>query len=292
MGERFGISILHFAARFLLMGLLATGSAVAHAAEKPTLVDLELVLAVDVSASVDPVEARLQRKGYVDALLDPGVIAAIQGGTHRKIAVTYVEWAGAQNTRMVVPWAVIEDRASAFAFSTFVEAAPVGFGHWTSISGAIRYSVPLFENNGYQGPRRAIDVSADGPNNDGQSPDKARDMAIALGITVNGLPIVNKRPQASGEPQIPDYDVYFRDCVIGGPGAFLVVAKDYNSFSKAIRRKLLFEIAGRLPAGDDIRYAAGSRRRSFIHTVSDHQQFDCDIGKTLKQRDKDNGRTY
>lgn len=243
-------------------------------------VDLELVLAVDVSASVDPFEARLQRKGYVDALLDPSVIGAIRRGNHGKIAVTYVEWSGAKNTRTVVPWAVIEDRASAFAFSAFVEAAPVGFGHWTSISGAINFSLSQFEGNGFRGLRRAIDLSADGPNNDGESPDKARDRAVDKGIVVNGLPIVNDRPQASGEVQISNYDVYFRECVIGGPGAFLVVAKDFGSFSQAIRRKLLSEIAGILPVGNDVHYARAAERPKLIRYVaSPRPQFDCEAGK-------------
>ena len=216
-----------------------------------TPVDLELVLAVDVSASVDPTEARLQRQGYVDALLDRRVVEAIQNGTLGRIAVTYIEWAGSGNRRILVPWAPIEDRASAFAFSTLVEAAPIGFGHWTAIGGAIDFAASLFEENGFIGTRRAIDLSADGPNNEGDAPDRARDRAAARGITINGLPIINDRPQASGEKQISDYQYYFRDCIIGGPNAFLVVANSFEDFSKAIRRKLLHEIADRLPQGTD-----------------------------------------
>lgn len=264
-------------AAFGVLALSAVGlDAPAKGADVP--VDLELVLAVDVSASVDPFEARLQRKGYVDAMLDSDIIGAIQRGNHGRIAVTYVEWSGASNTRTVVPWAIVEDRASAFAFSTFVEAAPVGFGHWTSISGAINFSASLFSENGYRGIRRVIDLSADGPNNDGESPETARDEAVSSGIVVNGLPIVNKRPQASGEAQIANYGTYFRECIIGGPGAFMVVAKDFVSFAQAIRRKLLSEIAGILPRGGDVYFAERSPRR-LLHPVTAHNStFDCEAG--------------
>ena len=229
--------------RLLVIALLASAQPVNAQNRAAIPVDLELVLAVDISTSVDSVESRLQRKGYVDALLDADVLAAIQRGVLGRIALTYVEWAGARNRRIIVPWTIINDRASAFAAATIIEAAPRTSGHWTSIGGAIQFSTTLFADNGFIGARRAIDISADGPNNDGIDPDLARDLAIAMGITINGLPIINNRIQISGLKQMPNYDHYFQDCVIGGRGAFMVVAKTYGDFATAIKQKLLFEIS-------------------------------------------------
>ena len=236
-------------------------------------VDLELVLLVDVSSSVDSVESRLQRKGYVDAVIAPSVLAAIQKGRLGRIAVTYIEWAGANNQSIVAPWTVIEDFASAFAFSTLVEAAPRSFGHWTSIGGAINFAIPQFENNGFVAPRRAIDISADGPNNDGPAPNIARDSAIQQGITINGLPIVNNRLQISGMKQMTDYDHYFADCVIGGRNAFMVIVDDYQDFARAIKKKLIFEIANRMPPS--FRQFA---LRSYLVKAAQSSKPSCDSG--------------
>lgn len=232
-------------------------------------VDLELVLAVDVSSSVDSVEARLQRKGYVDALADREIVAAIKNGVLGKIAVTYVEWAGTRNAKVIAPWSLIEDWAGAFAFATFVEAAPRSSGHWTAIGHALEFVTPLFDGNGFQGTRRVIDISADGPNNDGTPPDEARDKALALGITINGLPIINARLQISGMRQMPNYDHYFEDCIIGGPGSFIVIADDYQDFARAIKRKLLSEIAGIVPPARQARAAAR------LHLAAGHARSDC-----------------
>lgn len=206
-------------------------------------VDLELVLAVDVSRSVDPEEAKLQREGYLEALVHPRVLQAIRSGGLGKIAVTYVEWAGVDTQYTVVPWTLIEDDKSAAAFTARVAAAPYNARNWTSISGAIDYSVRLFEDNGFEGTRRVIDVSGDGRTNQGRSSAAARDDAVAAGITINGLPVVNERMNFYRPPEY-DLDVYYRDNVIGGPGAFMIVAENFNAFTGAVLSKLIREIAG------------------------------------------------
>lgn len=206
-------------------------------------VDLELVLAVDVSRSVDPEEAKLQRDGYIAALQHPRVLQAIRSAPYGKIAVTYVEWAGVEVQYTVVPWTLIEDDKSAAAFTDRIAAAPFISRNWTSISGAIDYSVPLFENNGYEGTRRVIDISGDGRTNQGRPSAAARDDAVAAGITINGLPVINDRLNFYRPPE-GDLDIYYRDNVIGGPGAFLIAAESFSAFTGAILSKLIREIAG------------------------------------------------
>jgi hypothetical protein len=205
-------------------------------------VDLELVLAVDVSRSVDPEEAKLQREGYLEALVHPRVLQAIRSGPLGKIAVTYVEWAGVDTQYTVVPWTVIEDDQSAAGFTSRIAAAPYNARNWTSVSGAIDYAVRLFEDNGFEGTRRVIDVSGDGRTNQGRPSSAARDDAVAAGITINGLPVVNERMNFYRPPEY-DLDVYYRDNVIGGPGAFMIVAENFNAFTGAILSKLIREIA-------------------------------------------------
>jgi hypothetical protein len=206
-------------------------------------VDLELVLAVDVSRSVDPEEAKLQREGYITALQHPRVLQAIRSAPHGRIAAIYVEWAGVDTQYTVVPWTVIEDDKSAASFIERIAAAPYVARNWTSISGAIDYSVPLFENNGFEGTRRVIDISGDGRTNQGRPTAAARDDAVAAGITINGLPVINERLNFYRPPE-GDLDVYYRDNVIGGPGAFMIVAENFSAFTGAILSKLIREIAG------------------------------------------------
>ena len=217
----------------------------ANAADVP--VDLELVFAVDVSGSIDWEEASLQRRGYIEAVNSEEVTAAIRSGPHGRIAVAYIEWAGAWLQGPGVDWMVLDGPASAQTFTAFLSEAPIDTGPWTSISGAIRYAMPMFTNNGYQGSRRVIDISGDGPNNAGTPVEEARRAAVEAGITINGLPIVNDRPGPGGMRGIRDLDRYYAECVIGGPGAFMVVARSFGDFSRAIKRKLVFEIAGRTP---------------------------------------------
>lgn len=207
-------------------------------------VDLELVLAIDISGSVDPEEARLQRDGYVAALADDRVIEAIQGGFLGRIAVTYLEWSGADTVHQAVGWSVIDSPESARAFAAKLADQPIWTGRFTSISTAVRFGALLFDDNGFAGSRRVIDVSGDGPNNTGGLVTSARDHVIAGGITINGLPIVNNRPNMFGLPAMYDLDLYYRNCVIGGAGAFLIVANGFEAFADAILRKLILEIAG------------------------------------------------
>lgn len=221
----------------------ALGGAPSSAGEA---VDLELILAVDVSGSVDFDEAELQRKGYLAAMADPSVIAAIRGGAHRKIAVSYVEWAGLGHYKVIVDWMVISDTASARSFSEKLAASPMQRAHRTSISDAIEKSIPRFAENQFDGIRRIIDISGDGANNYGNLVNEARDKAVKAGIVINGLPILSD-PKSQRIPTIPNLDLFFRDCVIGGPGAFHVVANGFKDFARAIRRKLILEIAGREP---------------------------------------------
>lgn len=220
-------------------GLLAVGGAAA--AGEP--VDLQLVLAVDISRSVDDEEFYLQREGYADALKDPRVLASILSGGHRAIGVTYMEWSNAHLQKQVVKWTRISDGESAALFAEAILAAPRSFAGWTSISGAIDYGIRLFELSPFESDRLVIDISGDGSNNSGRTAAEARDDALKLGITINGLPIMNERP-SPWLPAEPNLDEYYQTNVIGGPGSFLIVAEDFASFQTAILNKLIREIAG------------------------------------------------
>ena len=228
--------------RALILGLAPAIAGPAPGAELPT--DLELVLAVDVSHSIDAKEARLQREGYLVALVHPRVIDAIQSGPLGRIAVTYIEWADSHYQTTVVDWMLIDDAASARAFATALATAPRHSANWTSISAAIDYAAKQFDVNDFDGTRRVIDVSGDSANNSGPPMAAARNRAVAAGITINGLPILNDRLTRFGWPPEADVDVYYERFVIGGPGAFVIVAKDFNAFASAIQSKLIMEIAG------------------------------------------------
>jgi len=223
-------------------------------------VDLELVLAVDVSRSVDPEEAALQRKGYVSAFRHPSVIDAIAHGPLGRIAVVYVEWGAYGHTNLVIDWTLIKDKASAEAFADVLQKSPRLVARRTSISGALDIGAAMFGVNNFTGKRRVIDISGDGANNSGDLVDQARDRTVAMGITINGLPILNQREGPSGRPQIAGLDLYYRDCVIGGPGAFHIAAKNFKDFGRAVLRKLVLEIAGTMPATVPNRSHAGARR--------------------------------
>lgn len=230
----------------VLAALIASVSAVPIAAA--TEVDLQLVLAADVSRSVDEQEFRLQREGYAAAFQDPRVLKAIQGGGLGRIAVMFFEWSGERAQRVVVDWTVINDEESAAGFSAALLTAPRSFADRTAIGTAIDYAVAQFARSGVTGKRRTIDVSADGTNTNGKLPQTARDEAVALGITINALVILSPQPM----PWNPWHthppgglENYFRENVIGGPGAFTMVAEDFNSFAYAIVNKLMREIADR-----------------------------------------------
>jgi len=217
----------------------------ARAADEP--VDLELVLAVDISFSMDTDELQLQRDGYVSALRHPEVIQAIQSGGYGRIAVTYVEWAGTLSVRTVLPWTLIDGQATADAFAARLAAEPLTRARRTSISGALAYSGTLFDGNGLSGLRRVIDVSGDGANNQGLPVTLVRDRIVSEGVTINGLPIILKTRNPGGFFDIADLDIYYEDCVIGGFGAFIVPVRTLTGFAAAVRRKLVLEIAGLPP---------------------------------------------
>ena len=225
--------------------LLATGGALimpAPTRAQDGAVDLQLVMAVDISRSVDEEEARLQREGYQTAMTDPRVLAAIAGGMLGAIAVAYVEWAAYGFQQLVIPWTRIGSQAEAAAWTARLAQSPRQSVSMTSLSGALRFSRQVLVNCPFEGMRRVIDVSGDGVNNQGPSPEHERDRLLDEGVTINGLPIVNDRPSFGTEPG-PDLETHFRNSVIGGPGAFLIVAEDFTSFGDAIRRKLIQEIA-------------------------------------------------
>ena len=211
-------------------------------------VDLELVLAADISTSMDLEEAALQRRGFALAIRHPRVIEAIQSGPLGRIAIAYIEWADDHYQNMLVDWTEVGGEKSATAFSEAIERPALRALDWTSISTAITYAARRFDDNGFQAYRRIIDISGDGPNNRGAYVVEARDRAVAGGIVINGLPIVNDRPEPTyGFPALPNLDLYYEDCVIGGPGSFIIVADGFKDFARAIRRKMLLEIAGMAP---------------------------------------------
>ncbi len=234
-------------------------------------VDLELVLAADISGSMDLKEATLQRRGLAHALRHPYIIEAIRRGRFGRIAVTYMEWAGNHHQNKLVDWTEIADESSAAAFATTLERLEVETRSWTSISTAIAFAARSFHGNGYHGERRVIDVSGDGPNNDGADLVSARDRAVAEGITINGLPIINDRPSMEGYPPMPNLDLYYEDCVIGGDGAFMVIANGFGDFARAVLQKLVLEIAGQASPVRPLRLVADNFRPL------------CNAGETQRQ---------
>ena len=213
-----------------------------------TPVDLELVLAVDISASMTPDEQQFQRQGYVQALRSPRVLNAIRSGALGRIAVAYVEWADEGIQRVVVPWTIVDGEDSALDFSNALEGAPIGREFGTSISAALRFSNDQFSVNNYVGERRAVDVSGDGPNNLGPSVEATRDEVVGDGVTINALPIMIRPRWGQGLYSIEGLDHYFEDCVIGGPGAFVVSVDRKEDFGSAIERKLVLEISNGIEA--------------------------------------------
>jgi hypothetical protein len=209
-------------------------------------VDLLLVLAADVSRSVDSQKFQLQREGYAAALADPRVIDAIQSGRRGRIGVLFLEWSGFGNQKVVIDWTVVDGPKAAQAFGDRLLESPRSFADRTSISGGIDAAVAQLARAPFEGQRRTIDVSGDGTNNAGRDVGLARDEALALGISINGLVILSETPL----PWNPEHTnppggltKYYRDNVIGGPGSFVLEAKDFNSFGEAIVKKMIAEIA-------------------------------------------------
>jgi hypothetical protein len=239
----------------------AIGARLAQAPRVAADVDLELILAVDVSYSMDPDEQALQREGYILGLTSSEFLNALKQGAHGRIAITYFEWAGIADQKVLVPWRIIDGEATARAFTDEMAAAPYRRAYRTSISGALLYASPLFDANPFHGVRRTVDVSGDGVNNQGPPVTTIRDELLAKNVTINGLPIMLKRPMAASM-DIENLDVYYEDCVIGGPGAFVVPIKERERFKDATRTKLVLEVAGRTPPARVIPVASEAPRIS------------------------------
>ena len=232
-------------------------------------VDLELVLAVDVSRSMTPRELEIQRRGYAEALSSAEVVDAITGGIHGQIALTYIEWSGDDQQRTIIDWTLIRSQVEADAVAARLTAKFDPGLRRTSISGAISYSADRFTDNGYRGLRRVIDISGDGPNNMGGRVDRARDAVTARGIVINGLPLMTREGLGS-QWHLDDLDQYYRDCVTGGPGAFVIPVFEWRHFPAAVRRKLVLEIAG---------HPATLQRAQFTHQPG--EPYDCLIGEKI-----------
>jgi Protein of unknown function (DUF1194) len=219
-----------------------------RAAEKDAAnaVDVELIIAVDVSYSMDMDELAVQREGYAQAIVSKEFLQALRSLPNGKISITYFEWAASSDQKIIIPWRLIDGPETADAISNEILKTPVRRASRTSISGAIYFAMPLFDEDPYHGTRRVIDISGDGPNNNGAPVTPARDEALSKGIVINGLPIMVKEPSYS-TMDIDNLDWYYEDCVIGGPGSFVVAIKDREKFKEAIRAKLLLEVAGRTP---------------------------------------------
>jgi len=239
-----------------LLGVVLLLSSLAGPPAAAETVDLQLVLAADVSRSMTEEQFRLQRKGYAEALTDERVLKAITSGPYRAVAITFVEFAGATDQKVVVDWTIVRDTESAGIFSDILMSAPRSFYGWTSISAAIDYSVYRLKSSGVESERMAIDVSGDGTNNSGRPVASARDDAVAQGVVINGLPIINNSPTTFNPEHthptggLPEY---YRQNVIGGPGAFHIVVEGFETFAEGITKKLISEIADVPP---DARHAA------------------------------------
>jgi hypothetical protein len=223
------------------VGSLAT-LATPFATRAQTVVDLQLVLAVDVSRSIDEVEAELQRRGYVEALTSQRVIDAILSGEHKRIALCYTEWAGTHFQVVVIDWATIDSPSAARRFADKLAEAPRSSQSWTAVGAALAFAGQRFENSGFESKRRVIDVSGDGRTNDGPPADLVRDKLVAQGIVINGLPVMMNRSNF-GRPPDTGLDKYYEESVIGGPGSFMISAASFDDFGRAVRSKLVREIS-------------------------------------------------
>jgi hypothetical protein len=247
----------------------AAGRQLADKGTNPT-VDVELVLAVDVSYSMDMDELALQREGYAQAIVSKEFLQALKSGPHGRISITYFEWAASTDQKIIIPWRVIDGPETADAVANEIVRTPIRRASRTSISGAINFAMPLFDENPHRGLRRVIDISGDGPNNNGAPVLIARDAAVEKGIVINGLPIMVKEPSYS-TMDIDNLDMYYEDCVIGGPGSFVVTIKERDKFKEAIRTKLLLEIAGRTP------------ERPVVPAAGREPRVNCMIGEKIWQ---------
>ena len=250
--------------------LTAAGGFAGAAIAEP--VDVELILAVDVSLSMSPEELAIQRDGYAAALTHEQVIRAIEGGVHGRIALSYVEWAGDSVQHVIVPWTIIANQDDARRVAESLTIAPSHSARRTSISGMLDFAADLFAESAHSGMRRVVDVSGDGPNNQGAPVTEARDALVGQGITINGLPLMTTGSGFSGRYDLADLDAYYRDCVIGGPGAFMVPVNDWSHFPEAVRRKLVLELAGGTRDG---------RKLPVVRAAVEAGGADCMIGEKM-----------
>lgn len=254
-----------------------------------TAVDLELVLAVDVSGSVDAEEAQLQRQGHIAAIRDERFISVVRSGLLGRIALAYVEWADDSTQRVVVDWRLIERPRDADAFSRALHRAPPVSGSYTGIGAVIAFARQMIDANDFQGARKVIDISGDGPNNIGLGVTAARDAAIAAGVTINGLPIIFDGAKGRGFQNFQDLDLYYSNCVIGGEGAFLVVAESFGDIASAVLRKMIREIAvapsrsfrQAVLSGGDLRWLARARPQPISTSPAGPS---CDVGERKIER--------
>ena len=281
---------------YRLLGLLALLlAALPVAAQDKKEVDLALVLAIDISGSIDPDEARLQRQGYVEAFRDPFIVKAILGGNHGRIAVAYFEWSDAWVQKLLIDWTLLDSEAAIEAFARRLSDAPISIARRTSISGAIRYAVPMYGRLPYEPERKLLDISGDGSNNDGGLVTDLRHDALKERIVINGLPIMNGRPNPFGFPAEDDLDKYYLHCVTGGPRSFVEVARSFEDFPRAIRKKLLQEVADIGPLNDfdigdlgierhGVQLAQSGRRpprsdEDYTRFVQPEYELGCDVGE-------------
>ena len=281
---------------YRLLGLLALLlAALPVAAQDKKEVDLALVLAIDISGSIDPDEARLQRQGYVEAFRDPFIVKAILGGNHGRIAVAYFEWSDAWVQKLLIDWTLLDSEAAIEAFARRLSDAPISIARRTSISGAIRYAVPMYGRLPYEPERKVLDISGDGSNNDGGLVTDLRHDALKERIVINGLPIMNGRPNPFGFPAEDDLDKYYLHCVTGGPRSFVEVARSFEDFPRAVRKKLLQEVADIGPLNDfdigdlgierhGVQLAQSGRRpprsdEDYTRFVQPEYELGCDVGE-------------
>ena len=242
-------------------------------------VDVALVIVTDVSYSVDENEARFQRDGAIAAFRNADVVKAIQAGSLGRIAVTYIDFSSYGAVKILVGWHVIHDKASADEFADALAAKPRTLGVQTSISSGLELAERLLETSGYTASKRVIDVSGDGPNNDGHLVEPVRDEIVGKGIVINGLPIMTEADMFDVY-YLPDLDKYYAGCVIGGPGSFIQIAHGFEDLARALRRKLLLEISDAKPPRNPLLIkVAASSPRSSKHAIYEKG---CDIGERMR----------
>ncbi len=248
-------------------------------------VDLALALAIDISGSIDPDEAHLQRQGYVDAFRDPVIVKAILGGANGRIAVAYYEWSDSWMQKLLIDWTLLDSEEAIAAFAQRLADSPISIARRTSISGAIRYAIPLFGRSPYEPARKVLDISGDGSNNDGGLVTDMRFEALKERIAINGLPIMNGRPNPFGFPAEEDLDEYYLHCVTGGPRSFVEVARSFEDFPRAVRKKLLQEVADVSPRvmKPGVQLAQSGRHESaetdYTKFVRPGYEPGCDVGE-------------